>query len=117
MARAGYCGKECLDAADHGYRFLREKMCGSPARRFPSAGRCERVTQRQRPNEHLYGQSFALYAISEYAPLATGRRDVRDFAIEFFHLLEAKSHDAEFGGYREHLLPDWTPGGREGSSH
>src|SRR5262249_10405072 len=26
LARAGYCGTECMDAAELGYRFLRQKM-------------------------------------------------------------------------------------------
>jgi mannobiose 2-epimerase len=115
LARAGYCGAECLEAAEHGYQFLREKMWDARYGGFywqvDATGE-----QKQKPNKHLYGQSFALYAISEYA-LASGRRDVRDFAIEFFDLLEAKAHDRQYGGYREYFLPDWSPGDREASSY
>jgi mannobiose 2-epimerase len=81
LARAGYCGAECLEAAEHGYQFLREKMWDARYGGFywqvDATGE-----EKQKPNKHLYGQSFALYAISEYA-LASGRRDVRYFAIEF----------------------------------
>jgi mannobiose 2-epimerase len=64
--------------------------------------------QKLQPNKHLYGQSFALYAISEYA-LASGKQDVLDFAVQFFNLLEDKSHDKLHGGYLESFNPDWTP--------
>src|SRR5262245_38682240 len=98
-ARAGYCGKECMDAAEHGYRFLREKMWDDRNGGFywevDATG-----AKKQKTGKHLYGQSFALYAISEYA-LASRRKDVLDFARSFFNLLETKAHDAKFGGYRE----------------
>jgi mannobiose 2-epimerase len=104
-ARAGYCGKECLDAAEHGYRFLRGKMWDDRNGGFywevDATG-----NKKQRTGKHLYGQSFALYAVSEYA-LASRRKDVLDFAIKFFNLLEAKAHDAKFGGYHEFFDAQW----------
>ncbi len=115
LARAGYCRRECLEAADHGYRFLRRWMWDERNGGFywevDATGR-----QKLKPNKHLYGQSFALYALAEFA-MASGRRDVRDFAIDYFRLLDARAHDAEYGGYREYFLPDWTPGDRESSSY
>jgi mannobiose 2-epimerase len=105
-ARANYCGKECLDAADHGYRFLKEKMWDKQNGGFywevDATG-----NQKQRTGKHLYGQSFGLYAISEYA-LASKRKDVLDFAVKFFNLLEEKSHDVKYGGYQEFFNADWT---------
>ncbi|MBI1787716.1 MAG: AGE family epimerase/isomerase [Acidobacteria bacterium] len=102
--RAGH-GRH-LEAAEHGYRFLKDKMWDPRHGGFywetDAAG--DRVP---RPKKHLYGQSFGLYALSEYA-LATGRKDVLDFAIRFFELLEAKSHDREFGGYFEFFNADWS---------
>jgi mannobiose 2-epimerase len=95
-----------LEAADHGYRFLREKMWdarhGGFAWEVDAAG-----AVKTKPLKHLYGQSFALYALSELA-LASGRRDVLDFAVRFFELLETKAHDTQFGGYREFFNEDWT---------
>jgi mannobiose 2-epimerase len=64
--------------------------------------------QKLQPNKHLYGQSFALYALSEYA-IASGKQEVLDFAVQFFNLLEEKSHDRVHGGYLESFNPDWTP--------
>ncbi|MHC4117979.1 MAG: AGE family epimerase/isomerase, partial [Planctomycetota bacterium] len=61
-----------------------------------------------KPRKHLYGQAFALYAMSEFY-LATGRRDVLDFAVRFFDLLEARSYDKTYGGYIEFFNEDWTP--------
>jgi mannobiose 2-epimerase len=105
-ARAGYCGRECLDAAEHGYRFLLEKMWDKHNGGFywevDATG-----DKKQKTGKHLYGQSFGLYAVSEYA-LASRRQDVLDFAVRFFQLLEEKSHDARYGGYLEFFNADWT---------
>jgi mannose/cellobiose epimerase-like protein (N-acyl-D-glucosamine 2-epimerase family) len=107
LARAGYKRAEYLRAAEHGYRFLREKMWDRKNGGFywevDATG-----DQLLKPKKHLYGQSFALYAVSEYY-LASRRKDVLDFAVEFFNLLEAKSHDEAYGGYVEFFNEDWTP--------
>lgn len=106
LARAGYRRNECLQAADHGYRFLKEKMWDPKNGGFywevDATG-----TKILKGKKHLYGQSFALYALSEYA-LASGRKDVLNDAIKFFNLLEAKSHDKTYGGYVEFFNEDWT---------
>ncbi len=107
-ARAGYGDrKQLLAAADHGYKFLRAKMWdakhGGFAWEVDSTG-----NTRTKPLKHMYGQSFALYALAEYA-MASGRKDVLDFIDSFFRLLEAKAHDKEFGGYLEFFNEDWKP--------
>jgi len=107
LARAGYEPKKYLEAAEHGYRFLRDKMWDPTYGGFywevDATG-----NQKLKPNKHLYGQSFGLYAISEYY-LASGKQEVLDFAVQFFNLLEEKSHDKVHGGYIESFNPDWTP--------
>ena len=107
LARAGYDPKKNLEAAEVGYRFLIDKMWDHKDGGFywevDATG-----NQKLKPNKHLYGQSFALYAMSEYA-LASGRKDVLTFTTKFFNLLEAKAHDATYGGYNESFTPDWTP--------
>jgi len=107
LARAGYEPKKNLEAAEVGYRFLIDKMWDHKDGGFywevDATG-----NQKLKPNKHLYGQSFALYAMSEYA-LASGRKDVLTFTTKFFNLLEAKAHDATYGGYNESFAPDWTP--------
>lgn len=108
MARAGYGDKATnLKAADHGYRFLTQKMWDSKNGGFAWEVDAAGVLK-AKPKKHMYGQSFALYALSEYA-MASGRKDVLDFAVRFFHLLEAKAHDSRYGGYVEFFNEDWTP--------
>ncbi len=107
MARAGYHRNEYLDAAEVGYRFLTEKMWDPTHGGFYWEVDVTGDTQ-LKPNKHLYGQSFALYALSEYY-LASGRRDVLDFAERFFKLLDDKAYDTTYGGYIEAFEPDWTP--------
>jgi mannobiose 2-epimerase len=106
LARAGYEPRKNLEAALLGYRFLTDKMWDLKNGGFywevDATG-----NQKLKPNKHLYGQSFALYALSEYA-LASGRKDVLTFTTKFFNLLEAKAHDATYGGYNESFTPDWT---------
>jgi len=107
LARAGYESEKYLPAAELGYRFLKEKMWDSQNGGFywevDATG--DKVLK---PQKHLYGQAFALYALSEYY-LATRKREALEFATHFFELLEAKSHDDVYGGYIEFFNPDWTP--------
>jgi mannobiose 2-epimerase len=107
LARAGYGGKECLAAAEHGYRFLKEKMWDRKNGGFYWQVDATGATKLQ-SKKHLYGQAFALYAISEYY-LATKKREALDFAIQLFMLIEAKSHDKTYGGYIEFFNEDWSP--------
>jgi mannobiose 2-epimerase len=106
LARAGYEPKKNLEAAELGYRFLIDKMWDHKDGGFywevDATG-----NQKLKPNKHLYGQSFGLYAMSEYA-LASGRKDVLTFTTKFFNLLEVKAHDATWGGYNESFARDWT---------
>ena len=106
LARAGYEPQKHLEAAKLGYQFLKSKMWDPANGGFYWAVDIT-GNQKLQPNKHLYGQSFALYAISEYA-MAGGDKEALDFAVRFFNLLEAKSHDAIHGGYVEYFTPDWT---------
>jgi mannobiose 2-epimerase len=107
MARAGRDVRKNLEAAEIGYRFLKEKMWDAKNGGFfwevnPSGNR------KLAPLKHLYGQSFALYGVSEYY-LATRRADVLEFASRIFDVLEARAHDGRHGGYLEFFSEDWTP--------
>jgi mannose/cellobiose epimerase-like protein (N-acyl-D-glucosamine 2-epimerase family) len=55
----------------------------------------------------VYGQSFAIYALSEYA-LVTGDPRGLSYAAQTFDLLQKYCADTRFGGYYENLEPDWT---------
>jgi mannose 2-epimerase len=60
------------------------------------------------PDKIMYGQSFAIYAMSEYA-LATGDPRGREHAEHTFDLVQKYAADTAFGGYREMFLRDWSP--------
>ncbi|HWQ33808.1 MAG TPA: AGE family epimerase/isomerase [Blastocatellia bacterium] len=106
LARAGYNRSEYLAAADHGFRFLKERMWDATNSGFywevDATGR-----QKVKPKKHLYGQSFALYALSEYY-LASQKKEALELAARLFNLLEAKAHDKTYGGYLEYFNEDWT---------
>ncbi len=105
MARWGHEPKKMLAAAEHGCTFLRDTMWDHKNGGFhwevDSSGK---ATKR---NKHLFGQSFGLFAVAEYA-LASKRKDVLDFAMRHFELLDKRSHDPVHGGYVEYFLADWS---------
>jgi mannobiose 2-epimerase len=112
MTRAGYDGPryeraDYVDAAKHGFCFLRDRL-----RDGEHGGYYWEVDQTGkqplRPNKHLYGQSFALYALAEYH-LATGDRQALELADQLFDTLERHAYDREHGGYHEYFTTDWKP--------
>ena len=56
----------------------------------------------------VYGQSFAVYALAEYA-LATGDGEALARASATFDLLHVHAADTRHGGYLENLRRDWSP--------
>jgi mannobiose 2-epimerase len=105
-ARHGYRSKEMLEAANHGFRFLRDHMWDKQHGGFfwevDATG-----TKTVRPKKHMYGQSFALYALSEYY-IASQNKEALDLANRLFGLFEKHAHDPEFGGYLEYFNQDWS---------
>lgn len=55
----------------------------------------------------VYGQSFAIYALSRYA-LDTGDKRAEEYAAKTFDLLQIYAADTEYGGYYENFERDWT---------
>jgi mannobiose 2-epimerase len=107
LARAGYGGSNYLDAADTGFRFLKEKMWDPKNGGF--YWQVDATGDRKlRPKKHLYGQSFALYALSEHY-LASGKPEALELATRLFEVMEEKAHDKTCGGYLEWFNEDWTP--------
>ncbi len=83
--------------AQHGIRFLREKMAG-PVGSFVWA-----LDPRGRPMSdeiHAYGLSFALYGLAAAGRLL-GDEEALDMARVLWRFLEWKHHDPEHGGYFE----------------
>lgn len=98
--------EEYLQAAKHGYRFLRQSMWDAEHGGFywevDETGK-----KALRPAKHLTGQAFGLYAVSQYA-MASADPEALSFAIELFELLEETAHDREHGGYLEFFDIDWS---------
>ena len=60
------------------------------------------------PAKIVYGQSFAIYAFSEYS-LATKDPRGLEYASRTFDLLQKYAADTLHGGYYENLNRDWSP--------
>ena len=105
LYNTGLCGEECLQAAEHGYRFLRDKMWDKENGGFywqlDSEGKI------LRRSKHMYGQAFGLYSLSEYA-MASKSEEALSLAGRMFRLMEEHSHDEDYGGYNEFFLADWS---------
>ena len=56
----------------------------------------------------VYGQSFAIYALSDYY-ISTGDKRGLEYAEKTFDLLQKYCVDTHYGGYYENLEADWTP--------
>lgn len=107
LARSKYGKLEHLQAAEHGYKFLRDKMWDKEYGGFYWAVNST-GSEAVIPFKHLYGQSFGLYALSEYF-IASGDQDAKRLARRFFNILEFLSHDKLYGGYRESFTREWSP--------
>lgn len=106
LSKSRYGRPEHLEAARHGFEFLRDTMWDRQHGGFYWSVSSDGSAP-LRPEKHLYGQAFGLYALSEYAA-DSGDAGALKLARELFALLESKAHDAARGGYRESFLRDWT---------
>jgi len=61
-----------------------------------------------RDRKQVYGQVFAIYALSEYHA-ASGRQEALDQAIAAYRLVEVYARDRRQGGYIEALGRSWEP--------
>jgi mannose/cellobiose epimerase-like protein (N-acyl-D-glucosamine 2-epimerase family) len=95
LANSPYGAPEHLEAARHGYDFLRHRMwdqqCGGFYWEVDSSGH-----NAAKPEKQIYGQAFALYALTEYA-LVSGDSTAKAIAEELFGLMETKAHDKRYG--------------------
>ncbi len=65
-----------------------------------------RGLQSTMPHKHLYGQAFALFALSEYW-VASQDTAALNLARRLFDLLDKHAWDSEYGGFTEFLLENW----------
>ncbi len=102
--RAGYGGGACARYAAHGVRFLIDKYWDKIHGGFYwMANRRGDITI---DKKILYGQSFAIYALSEYA-LATGDKEAMNYAMKTFALVRLYCLDRQRGGYLEMFERNW----------
>ena len=94
------------DAATHTLKFLREKMVDPRNGGF--FWLVDRDGRLMDVKKHLYGQSFAISALAEYARACNDPRARRE-ALALFRLIDAKAHDDVNGGYREAYALNWFP--------
>lgn len=106
LHREGYGGGQYRDAAEVGFEFLHKNLWDTNHGGF--YWEADRDGSVNKPNKHMYGQSFGLYALSEYYR-ATGDSQARDLATKLFQLIDHKARDRDCGGYMEYFNFDWTP--------
>lgn len=107
LLESPYARPEFRDAAEHGFRFLRDHMWDPQHGGFfwsVSADGSRPLDDRK----HLYAQAFALYGLAAYARV-TGDAEAGESARRLFDLIEEKAYDSRFGGYRESFTRDWRP--------
>lgn len=104
-----YGKPEHLEAARHGFEFLRDRMWDQEYGGFYWEVDAE-GKKATMPDKHLYAQGFGLYALAEYIRASQDPQAVQ-LASELFHLLETRAHDGEYGGYREFFRRDWGEAG------
>ncbi len=56
----------------------------------------------------MYGHSFAIYALSEYA-MASGDQRALEMAEETYSVIKTRAADIEHGGFGEFYEEDWSP--------
>jgi len=112
--RHGFGGPIMKEMAEHGVRFMLDKMWDHENEGFFwMMNRKGEATNRQKIG---YGHSFAIYSLSEYT-LATGDPVGLEYAEKCFDLLQKYAVDTNLGGYWEFFSEDWklmgpgAPGG------
>jgi mannobiose 2-epimerase len=103
--RAGYGEGKLAAMAKHGADFLIEKMWDRENDGF--YWMMDRKGNVKIDRKIIYGQSFAIYSLSEYT-LATGDRRGIEYAEKVFDLIQKYCADTMYGGYWEMFERDWT---------
>jgi mannose 2-epimerase len=112
--RSGYGKGELARLARHGADFLIDRMWDREHGGF--FWMMDRKGNVKIDKKIMYGQSFAIYSLSEYT-LATGDPRGREFAEKAFDLLQKYCTDTMYGGYLEMFHRDWMicgPGSQGG---
>jgi cellobiose epimerase len=101
---AGY-----LEAARHGFQFLRERMWdGAHGGWYWRLDRTGQQSPEWQDTKHAYGISFGIYACAAFYE-ATEDPQALQLAQEAFRWLDEHAHDRKFGGYYEFFRRDGSP--------
>ncbi len=92
-------------AADHGARFLREKMWDKNSGGFFTLVNRQGQPKNPDAGKEAYGNAFGIYALAAHHK-ATGDTASLALAIKAFRWLERYSHDPQYNGYFQHLTGD-----------
>ncbi len=102
--RFGYGKGRCRDYAEHGVRFLLDRMWDTEFGGFYWT-----VDRTGRPvitKKILYGQSFAIYALAEFTRATADQRGM-EYASKLFDLVQVYCTETAYGGYLEMFERDW----------
>lgn len=115
QARALWCASKAVSvfsdnevfkrAADHGYRFLTETMWDKHSGGFYQDYYIDPDHKPDLSYRLVYGNAFALYALSEYAKINTDT-SVLNWVRKVFYWLDKCAHDPVHSGYFNIVLPD-----------
>jgi mannobiose 2-epimerase len=101
--------KEFLAYADHGFRFLADKMWDPQYGGFYTMVAADGTPARGRDGgKRIYGQAFAVYGLSQYYRVSANE-EALDLAEKAFMWMDDHAHDPGYGGYFEILGEDGTP--------
>ena len=95
-----------LEMAEHAYADLMTRYCDVAHGGFIWSIAADGSVLRDR--KQVYGQAFAIYALSEYH-VASGHQEALDQAIAVFRRIEAHAREPRYGGYLEAFDRAWQP--------
>ncbi len=113
-ARQGYEIDKCINLARHGFDFLIRYLWDDLNGGF--FWMVDRKGNIIRDDKVLYGQSFAIYGLSEYF-LASGDKEALGYAEKLFTIISQKCYDQVYAGYYEMFDRMWNlagPGSKGG---
>jgi len=92
------------NAADHGFKFITEQMWDSIGGGFDLYFQPDKNLQ-QTPYKLIYGNAFALFALSEYAKINSSVQ-VKSWILKLVNWMDEKAHDHEMLGYYNIVLSE-----------
>lgn len=105
LYNSGWAGREALEAAEHGFSFLCDKMWDKEHGGF--FWEVDFQGNVRKDFKSMYGQGFALYGLSEYI-IASKSGEAAELARELFDLMEKNAYDWKYGGYLEFFTRNWS---------